>query len=220
MKCYLIPILLGASLISVSSYFSQEIKFDTLNTEIFVSEIDTTFAIPEPDYQIDNYLIFTERLGFRESSNRYHITSRSGTFKGRYQFGPAALYDIDMAHISRNEFLRNPYYQEIALIRYLKINEYYLEYYIDKYEGKEINEIKISRAGILAAAHLVGHRWVRTFFDSNGKVVRRDGNGVPLTEYLELFSDIKLNLNFNEEIVILLFDKEQQFNNLNLTYSQ
>jgi hypothetical protein len=41
---------------------------------------------------------------------------------------------------------------------------------------------------MLAGAHLVGHAAVKRFLDSGGAIVERDGNGVPVTDYMRKFA--------------------------------
>jgi hypothetical protein len=41
---------------------------------------------------------------------------------------------------------------------------------------------------MLGGAHLVGPRGLKDFLTSGGKIVPRDGNGTPVTEYIQLFA--------------------------------
>lgn len=141
-------------------------------------------------HPIENYIDFTYRLGKLESTNRYYVRSSSGTFLGKYQFSLNTLYDVGIVTDAQS-YLNNPILQEYALYKYLKLNKIYLgEYYYD-YQGLTINGIHITNAGLLASAHLVGHVHVKRFLESNGKIIQTDGNGVPLTKYLQEFSDIE-----------------------------
>lgn len=59
---------------------------------------------------------------------------------------------------------------------------------VQKYAGKSIGGIDITESGMLGAAQM-GHDKVIKYLKSDGKVIEKDGNGVPVTEYLELFKD-------------------------------
>ena len=74
----------------------------------------------------------------------------------------------------------------------LLYNKKRLKKYITQYDGKVIHGVFITESGLLAAAHLGGSGNVRKFF-RNGKVFK-DGNGVKITQYMELFSGYTLNL--------------------------
>lgn len=134
---------------------------------------------------------FLHDIGHRESGNRYHITNKWG-YMGRYQFGKTTLKGLGF-DVTRKEFLNNPQLQDSAMISLLNHNKEKLQTYIDIYDGKTINGIKITESGILAAAHLGGQGSVKRYF-KNGKVFR-DANGTKITSYMKHFSgyDIKLN---------------------------
>ena len=75
----------------------------------------------------------------------------------------------------------------------------FYNYYIVKYNipitgGIRIGFNLVTVSGIIAASHLVGAESVKRFLDSNGKDVTCDGNGVPLTVYLQL-NNFKLDFN-------------------------
>lgn len=138
------------------------------------------------DENIQEYLKFKNTLAFLESSHRYDAVSKSGTYLGKYQFGPRALEDIGI-QVDREEFLNNHILQEEALYAYLLKNKQYLSKEIEEFSGTYINGYYITEAGLLASAHLVGARSVKRFLRSNCSIVAADGNGTPLTKYLELF---------------------------------
>ena len=67
-----------------------------------------------------------------------------------------------------------------------------LKRYIEKYSGRVINGVLVTESGLLAAAHLGGAGSVKKWFRT-GKV-RRDGNGVKITTYMQRFSGYNLYL--------------------------
>lgn len=141
---------------------------------------------------VQQYSEFVTGVAIAESGNRYTAKSCSGTFKGKYQFGPDALQDID---IDAKQFTSSPYYQEKAMLLYLRKNKEYMATYLSMYEGEVINGIEMTESGILAAAHLGGHVNVKKYLRSNGEDVFKDGNGTSIEKYLVEFAGYELNLN-------------------------
>jgi hypothetical protein len=78
------------------------------------------------------------------------------------------------------------------MLKLLRYNKKKLQKYIDKFDGQTVNGILITESGLLAAAHLGGAGSVRKWFRT-GKV-RKDGNGIKITSYMERFSGYSLYL--------------------------
>lgn len=131
---------------------------------------------------------FFNRMGFLESSNRYHVSA--GSYHGKYQMGAMAMKDINM-DIRPYRFLQSPALQEIAMINYTLKNREYLEKYIEKYANTKFDGLYVTEAGILASAHLGGNLSVRIYFDTNGHVEFKDGNGTSVRTYMEKFQDMR-----------------------------
>lgn len=121
---------------------------------------------------------------------------------GKYQFGTIALVDVGVCKNNKEakqfkiDFSKNPNIwpeseQEISMKKLQNNNSKYLKNYID-YIGKTINGILITESGLLAASHLVGNGNVIKFLKSNGEIIAKDGNNVPLTKYLSMFSNYDL----------------------------
>ena len=94
--------------------------------------------------------------------------------------------------VTKEAFLNSPDLQEYAMQKLLLYNKKKLQTYIDRFDGKKINGILVTESGLLAAAHLGGAGSVRKWF-RNGKV-RKDGNGVKITTYMQRFSGYRLYL--------------------------
>ena len=133
---------------------------------------------------------FLKAIGFKESGNRYDIVNRFG-YMGKYQFGKRTLRGLGFK-MSREEFLNSPETQEKAMYALLKQNKKSLRKYIEKYDGKIVHGVLVTESGLLAAAHLGGAGSVKKWFRT-GKV-RKDGNGVKITTYMERFSGYELYL--------------------------
>mgnify|MGYP001072314628 CR=1 FL=1 len=131
------------------------------------------------------YQDFLNALGFRESSSipdgaqNYGIENRFG-FIGKYQFGEAALYDLDYygtdnsdsnlfkndwignwsgknGIYSKQDYLDNGFVQEIIIREWQGVLWNRIQFLaLDKYEGQVLNGQPITLSGMLATAHLIG----------------------------------------------------------------
>ena len=154
--------------------------------------LDTpTLIVPKIIIPTNRHQDFLNAIGFKESGNKYNIVNRFG-YMGRYQFGKRTLRGLGFK-LSREEFLNSPEIQELAMYKLLQTNKKYLQKYIDEYDGEIVHGVLVTESGLLAAAHLGGAGSVKKWFRT-GKV-RRDGNGVKITNYMEKFSGYKLLLN-------------------------
>lgn len=141
---------------------------------------------------------FLNHLAYKESSNNPNVVNTLG-YIGKYQFGRAALKEIGYGSLRVSEFRKNPSIfpeeaQDEAIIMLLKINRKRLESTIEKYEGKYIAGIKITEAGLLAAAHLAGASGVKRFLRTNGRYNPSDSYGTRLSDYLLEFSKHEFTL--------------------------
>ena len=154
--------------------------------------LDTpSLVVPKIIIPTNRHQDFLDAVGFKESGNRYDIVNRYG-YMGRYQFGKRTLKGLGFK-LSKEEFLNSPEVQELAMYKLLQTNKKYLQKYIDEYDGEIVHGVLVTESGLLAAAHLGGAGSVKKWFRT-GKV-RRDGNGVKITSYMEKFSGYKLDLN-------------------------
>ncbi|WP_319471540.1 hypothetical protein [uncultured Pseudodesulfovibrio sp.] len=152
----------------------------------------------EPD-QLEDYL---STLGKRESSGKYNIKNTKG-YLGKYQMGSSALTDAGYMKNGKwtgkdgidNEeaFLNSPEIQEKAIRSFVKKQWSYAKLEgLDKYVGKTINGIKITRSGIIAGVHLKGARGTKPFFETNGKIDPTDGFKTPVSEYIKKMGGFNL----------------------------
>lgn len=133
---------------------------------------------------------FLNDMAFSESSNRYNIVSKRG-YLGKYQFSYSTLKGIGY-DITKKEFLSNPILQDEAMIDLLKYNKQILQKYIDKWDGRIYNGVKITESGILAAAHLTGAGSVKKYFRYG--LNTEDANGTSITDYMSRFYGYKLEI--------------------------
>ena len=140
---------------------------------------------------------FLNALAQRESTDDWRSVNQFG-YIGKYQFGKQALEDLGLDDkIDSHKFKLNPaifpiHAQDKAMVALLKKNKEYLGDYIENFEGKMIAGVKVTKSGLLAGSHLVGASAIKQFLDSNGRVIPKDGNDVPVTEYIKKFGGYNL----------------------------
>lgn len=140
----------------------------------------------------DDYQLYVDAIGWRESGRRKYRAYNKYGYRGKYQFGRAALKDVGIK-VKWREFRNDPALQEYAMCKYLLLNRKRLSGYIDKYEGKSIKGIRISECGILAGAHFGGALGVKRFLYSNGRRDRKDANGTKISDYVRSFGGYQVN---------------------------
>ncbi len=142
---------------------------------------------------------FFEALANRESGGNYGAKNQLG-YLGKYQFGKTALQDIGFIDNSGNwtgkngvynekDFLNNHKAQEGAMKEFTQLQWKRLKALgADKYIGQVLGGVKITKSGLIAAAHLGGPGNVIKFLKSGGNNIFADGNGIPVTQYMAKFS--------------------------------
>ena len=183
---YLFSILVSVIILFIPQY----VENNPLEVYPDFEEVD---KFVEYQQNVNEYIDFKEKVGFRESGGNYEAIKWTGTYWGKYQFGKIAREEvkIDKGMVA---FLSDSLTQEMAFYDLLCTNKEYLSDEIDQYEGWYINDTRISKSGILASAHLVGYYSVKLYLDSDGNFVRSDGNGTSLESYMKDFGGYDFNL--------------------------
>ncbi len=157
------------------------------------SKIFNLKTIEKPIFK--SYKDLEYAVGKKESSNRWDIVNSSG-YMGYFQMGKSALQDIGIPILNdedKEAFLNNPNIQRKAFKKLLKRNKQILNSKLEKgfdyYDGRTIGGVKLSKSGMLMGSHLVGAGAMSDFINSNGRTIAKDGNNVPITEYIALFAD-------------------------------
>lgn len=169
--------------------------FKPLNSQIQSDENDETFYVFPSLNSIDyaslkipftgKYFIgFREALAHKESQGKYRKINTLG-YMGKYQFGIETLKSIGIT--DSLHFMNSPKLQEKAFIVLLSKNKYELQDYIQNFEGKIVDGIRITESGILAAAHLGGSGSVKRFLNSNGEKKCKDDYGTSVKTYMRDF---------------------------------
>lgn len=167
------------------------------------TKLGSTHAVVEIVYSFDKnnltekeikfgYQSYVNAIGWRESGKRKYKAYNKYGYKGKYQFGNAALKDIGIK-VKWKEFRNDTTLQEYAMREYLLLNRGRLSRYINKYEGKFVRGIRITECGILAGAHLGGAGGVKRFLYSNGRRDRKDANGTKISDYVRDFGSYQVN---------------------------
>jgi len=196
-------LLVGISMLILLSSFDiikqyiNKITLDNKEIEkidiLSISSLDTLniplnlLPPPSPRYDLGIYL---EEIGKMESGNKYNIVNKYG-YMGRYQFGMRTLRGLGYKG-NEKQFLSDTLMQEKMMMKLMVINKRRLKKYIEKYDQKIINGVKVTESGLIAAAHLGGSagvkRWIKN--GSNPK----DAFGTSIETYVVKFGGYTLNL--------------------------
>ena len=155
---------------------------------------------------------FKEDLAISESSGNYDAVNEQG-YMGKWQFGEARLKDFltanegydedldkDKKIIStfKNNFMDTPSLQEDVMTWHVDdINSYIDSRELDKYIGKKIGGVIITREGLIAGAHLGGRTGLMRFLNGGMKIHgehdKHDGSekepGTYISDYIMKFSE-------------------------------
>jgi hypothetical protein len=145
---------------------------------------DPIFSEPTP------VELFMKKIEKMESGGNHTVVNQIGMM-GKYQFSYNTIRSLGF-NITREQFLSNKELQDSVMIAYMKSNQRELAKLIDKYEGKTIAGVKITRAAILAGAHFAGSGGMRTFLVTGGSLETEDINGTTIVKYIKPFSNFNL----------------------------
>ncbi|WP_445454050.1 peptidoglycan-binding protein LysM [Flavobacterium sp. 25HG05S-40] len=151
---------------------------------VFPSQNTMDYANLKIPFTGKYFIGFKEALAHKESQGKYHKINTLG-YMGKYQFGKETLKSIGINDSAR--FMSSPKLQEKAFVALLSKNKYELKNYIQYFEGKIVDGVKITESGILAAAHLGGAGSVKRFLNSNGEKKCKDDYGTSVKSYMRDF---------------------------------
>ncbi len=179
-----------------------------------------------------DYEQFLEELAKGESNGRYDIVNPLG-YLGKYQMGELAFIDSGYYRKdsnkfdnrfsnffwtgkdgikSKQDFLNNHQAQENAIREYMRVQwGYILNKGLDRFVGKKVWGYFITVSGELAGAHLVGVGKLELFLKKG--VIKRDGNNVPITTYIEKFSGYETPFKPRKKLTGLQKDKSRNIVN-------
>ncbi len=151
-----------------------------------------------------SYSDFLKALGQRESSMNQFAVNRFG-YAGLFQMGSLALQDAGYKTASgawtgkdginsQADYLANAQAQVNSVTAYQqKAETFILSQHLDTAIGTTVNGVQITASGLIAGYHLVGPSALRNYIQ-NG-IVASDGNGVPITTYIQQFAGYGLPVN-------------------------
>nr|WP_176024939.1 M23 family metallopeptidase [Brucella pseudintermedia] len=143
---------------------------------------------------------FMRNIRMSEGSGNYQTNTGNG-FYGAYQMGEDALTDAGYMDGNGNwtgrngvnsleDYLNNSTAQDDAFLRYGEKNLGYLNGW-EQYIGQTIGGAKVTRAGLIAGAHLVGAGGLKYWLTSGGDCTNKgtgsdavDGNGTCAGTYM------------------------------------
>ena len=143
----------------------------------------------EVEYGLE-FECFVNHLGLRESNNNWKAINTKG-YIGEWQFGYGTLKTLGYGYITPEKFKDDPNIfprslQKQVLRELVDVNIGELVSY-EKYIGTTINGVKITRAGLIAAAHLGGMVSVQKFLTSHGVIDFKDIYGTKTSDYIREF---------------------------------
>lgn len=141
---------------------------------------------------------FINKLGFDESRNNWKAINQIGAI-GEFQFIGSTLKKLGYEEITANKFKQNPEIfppelQRRVLQTLIQSNINIMKRYIDTYQGRKINGVLITKAGIIAACHLAGPGGVMKYLKSNGLENAADINGANVERYMRNYQAYNLNI--------------------------
>lgn len=139
--------------------------------------------------------VFIDYLGFRESRNTWTAINSIDCF-GEFQFSYPTLQFLGYGHITPDKFKTDPSIfprdlQVKVLRELIESNEQLLVPYMN-YIGTTINNVVITKAGLLAGSHLGGVGSVRLYLTSDGVIDKQDIYGTKISDYIKEFSMFNL----------------------------
>jgi Protein of unknown function (DUF3262)/Transglycosylase SLT domain len=145
-----------------------------------------------------DYTNYLRAIAQRESAQNPNAVNQFG-YLGLYQMGCPALRDTGYMNANcqwtgrdgittNQQFLANPNVQTAAINLYNQLQWGYIRNLgLDRFVGQTVGGIPVTQSGLIAGAHLVGVGNLQNWLNSGGASVPRDGNGVPITQYVSQF---------------------------------
>jgi hypothetical protein len=191
-------------LLMITLVFSRHsVAPSSVNMPINTPLKSPAFVIYEPITNM-GFAKYQRHMAKIEGGNDYKIwncikVKVNGQIKDRYHFGYYQISEDNLRYFGYNftieEFKANPdifppWEQDNVFVKLMKYNKRILKKYIHKYAGTWFNGIYITKAGILAAAHLGGSGSVMWFFDNN--YVAKDLHNTSVCHYMVEFGRYKI----------------------------
>ena len=174
------------------------LTYTSISALDFVGSVSNTYAKTtyEGEIVVNGRIDFMKKLAFKESSFVWDTVNQLG-YMGLFQFGEQSLRDVGIHDVKSKDFKKNPNIFPIrnqikAVSALIDKNIKYMRNFLH-YDNKVIKGIKITKSGMVAAAHLVGASKVKRFLKSNGDIDPVDGNGKHCSDYIKEFAGYDLD---------------------------
>lgn len=185
------------ALIGVISLFVFQIcAAPVLNFESRMSRFRSAVEYANNKHHEKEFNRLIQDLGWSESLNNWMCINCIGCF-GEWQFSESTLRFLGYRKITLKKFRKDPEIfprdlQLEALKGLIKVNMSYLRDY-QHFIGDTINNVVITKSGMIAASHLGGAGSLMKFLRSDGKINRKDVLGTSIGDYLRKFSSYELD---------------------------
>lgn len=141
--------------------------------------------------------LFIELMGHDESRHDWTNINIIGCM-GEFQFKQSTLKYLGYSNITRAGFKEDPNIfprelQREVMLKLIGSNITTMQTWIDSYQWTVINDIIITKAGILAACHLAGPTGVKKYLSSGGHTNRKDIFNTSVETYLKRYQGFNLN---------------------------
>lgn len=179
--------------VAILMLFSMTAKNGTQQSSL--SEMEA--VLPEKvlaEQAEQGYRDLMAELSMSESSGRVDVINEIGAI-GKYQFMPSTLEELGL-RIRPDEFAEDPSLfpenvQDSIMLEFIRLNEQYLQEVISQYTGDTLEcGTVVTKAGILAAAHLAGRFGVERYFKEGHNP--QDIYGTSVVTYLTKFQKVEL----------------------------
>jgi hypothetical protein len=184
-----------AFLIILLTIISPVCHAPSVDFELKMNRLRTMIEYANKRHHELEFSRFILDLGYRESQNNWMAVNLIGCF-GEWQFAESTLKVMGYRKITLKKFKSDPNIfpretQLQALRGLIKLNMHYLRNH-EHHIGNTINDVIITRSGMIAASHLGGAGTVMAFLDSGGKINRKDVLGTSVYDYMKEFSGYDL----------------------------
>ena len=177
--------------LSITIFSGKSVKLKSEKSNIIVDTISIKEVISNDSINLNDELLdYLNALSLIEANGDPTARRAGSQYIGNYQIGNSARGAIGLNKLNNEEgyqvMLNDTFLQDMIMLRLLQANVIEMREYFKKYDRTKVGGWYVTTSGILAMTHLLGGQNAKSFLDSGGKNVARDGNNRPITDYLQL----------------------------------
>ena len=177
--------------LSITIFSGKSVKLKSEKSNIIVDTISIKEVISNDSINLNDELLdYLNALSLIEANGDPTARRAGSQYIGNYQIGNSAREAIGLNKLNNEEgyqvMLNDTFLQDMIMLRLLQANVIEMREYFKKYDRTKVGGWYVTTSGILAMTHLLGGQNAKSFLDSGGKNVARDGNNRPITDYLQL----------------------------------